>query len=148
MSLPDKYDYKAENVQDIFPDMKNLYSLTNNRDSEYQSFMKNFAYLVGVDCWACTVDTEILWNSYDFTSYKTRIIEQTLRSKIIDKPSVLWANIFRNKKDTEVKIYMYSCASHRLVINYTPGDEDTGTLKVNLEFQDEAAFLRLKELKG
>jgi hypothetical protein len=78
---------------------------TRFKFDEFDKLNKIIQEYLGGDCWAITINSEIIYNNYDKTRNANKIITQdTLRNHIIDKPLLLFGLFEQDKK---IVIYMF-----------------------------------------
>lgn len=85
---------------------------------EFQNMIKSF---LGADCWAMTVDNELIFNSYLDNSKAIRsfIEEDLIRDKILKNPHEnLLVYLHRRKKNAQIRIYMFYEDSWTINIDY------------------------------
>jgi len=77
---------------------------TRFKYDEFDKLNKIIQEYLGGDCWAITINSEIIYNNYDKTrNAKDIIIQNILRNHIIDNPSLLFGLFEHDKK---IVIYM------------------------------------------
>ena len=89
-----------------------------NPEAYHGEFLKELAENISADSWALTVDDEIIFNEYVEKTVKEQIMEGVLRNRIADEPHQLFLDMFRNKKDGTVTVYMFGDCPWFLVIHY------------------------------
>lgn len=92
---------------------------------ELRSFYKDvISCYTESDCWALTVNDEILWNSYKpDRSYKEIVEENITRQLIINNPHHVFVNVLLRNIDTTIIIYMFQYNSFGIHIEYKASDE-------------------------
>ena len=128
MSLP-ILSYKPTKIND---DIKSTYNM-----NDLYEMIKEY---VGADCWAMTVNDEILWNSYNENSmtFKDLILESSIRSIVIDNPHTLFCKIFHRRTPAKIVIYMFGSDSWGIIINYDGNKiNDNGNFNVHVAYSSE-----------
>jgi hypothetical protein len=83
------------------------YSIDSNYPSNYSEFCNEFKEYVSGDCYAITVNDEILYNSYEPKSIRDSLQDDMVRQMIIDAPHNFFAKLFRKKEDARVIVYIF-----------------------------------------
>ena len=80
-----------------------------NDTSQYDEFLEEFTAYVSGDCHAITIDDEILYNSYDYNEKSVREIiqEKAIRGTIINDPHSIFVQLFIEKRNSKVILYMF-----------------------------------------
>ena len=91
------------------PDQPRPCNQKRNRKDDLDKIYEVISDLVGADCWAVTVDNDILYNQYDSEkTIRDRIIDGMVRDQIIKTPHArLLVHLFRARKPAVVNIYMF-----------------------------------------
>jgi hypothetical protein len=111
-NLP-KIDYTAMDIP------SKSYSLNDNL--QYKELQENISEHIEGDCWAVTVNGEILYNSYEPKSYRNKILDSLVRNEITENiHGSLFVELIRNNKDGKVVLYMFGIqATWFMVIYYS-----------------------------
>jgi hypothetical protein len=98
-------------------------SYTTAKMSEYESLCDLISDLVAADCWAVTINDEILFNSYNRDMpIKKHIKEELIRDKIIKNPhTAILMHINRKQTNFIIKIYMFGQSCWCSSIVYSDG---------------------------
>jgi hypothetical protein len=95
-----------------------------SRDIDKQSYkdlenlIKDF---IGSDCWAVTIDDDVIFNSYPSNKKKIRdsIMEEMIRDKMIENPHENFlVYIHRRRQNAKVRIYMFCGHPWTMNIDY------------------------------
>jgi hypothetical protein len=106
----------------------------------YEELLTCIKNYVGADCWAVTVNDEIVFNSYPREdkprSIKEEIENDMIRHAILKNPhSSVLVHIMRRRLPTTIKIHMFCINGYVLVINYLPTQEDqANSVDYTIEF--------------
>jgi hypothetical protein len=110
-----------------------IYLVDDNNDPEIIKQSKGnmldlynaISYLVGADCWAVTINDEILFNCYDQEKpIRDRILDNLVRKQIVDEPHrSIFVHFFRSQTPVIVRIYMYGSNSAVYQIEFDPNQE-------------------------
>lgn len=111
-SLP-KIDYTAMDTP------SKCYSL--NDDLQYKELKENISEHIEGDCWAVTVNDEILYNSYEPKSPRDKILDSLVRNEITENiHGSLFVELIRSKQDGKIVLYMFGInATWFMVIYYS-----------------------------
>ena len=94
------------------------------RDIDMESYLKLtklVSEFVGSDCWAVSVNDEVLFDSYNdhLKSYTKRILEDVVRNQVIEDPHhSIFVHFIRCAKDADMRIYMFRDRPWTMNINY------------------------------
>jgi len=103
-------------------DFKTLLYYTSDIDKQsYQQFQKIIQDFVGADCWALTVDDNIVFNSFpeNENDIRTEITDDLIRDKIIENPhGSLLVHLIRRNRNARIRIYMFCSYSWTMNIDY------------------------------
>lgn len=120
-------------------DIKKEYFFSNTQSyQELQNMIKDY---VGADCWAITVNDEIVFNSYlDNSKHIRRFIEEdVIRDKILEDPhGNLLVYIHRRKANARIRIYMLNIYSWTINIDYVFNEK-----KFLISYSQSEEFKRL-----
>lgn len=101
----------------------------SNIKSEYESFQKIIKSYVDASCYAMTENDNIIFNTYPDVSVRDKLIEENIRSSIIENPQTLLYEMFDKYEDFKLEIYMFpSKSSYKIIIDY---DNDSGFFYVS-----------------
>lgn len=105
------YDYEME-----------TYLYYNFDPQSYETLMGHVKSFVGADCWAITVDKQIVFSNYNqnYRSYRQRILDSVVRQEIYDNPHSLFVHFHREKKPLRIRIYMFQKHTWCMNIDYDP----------------------------
>ena len=94
-------------------------------EDNYELLKQVFTDYIGADCWALTVNDEIIFNSYDLAKpLREQLIESGIRSMLYMNPhSNLLSTINRKGQVAVIEIYMFESAPFKLVFNYDPTNQ-------------------------
>ncbi len=98
-----------------------LLSEYNSDSYDYELLCKLITDYVSADCWAFTVDDEIIFNNYE-TKEKIcdYLQEQLFRKAIIENVhSNILLNIRKRNKDSIIEIYMFQSTPWKIQITYS-----------------------------
>lgn len=92
--------------------------------SNYINFIQQLENYIGGDCWAIVVNGNIIFNSYEDKSIREQIIDENIRTEIMNGIHYnIFANFFREEKDAVMNIYMFCkesyCINVHFEINYS-----------------------------
>jgi|SRR3989304_7634334 len=92
---------------------------------DYHQFYKIFKDLIGGDCWALTVNDEIIFNSIDKNRpIREYICDDMIRTALIDVPHKLFVHLFRAHREASVCVYIYEHDSFVYHIRFVPLPDD------------------------
>jgi hypothetical protein len=94
-------------------------SYVYNIPNEYDDFIQLFKDMISSDCWALVVDEQIIFNSYQNKSLRNKLLDKVVRNHIIDNPHSLLCELFVNKKDAKIVVYMFGQNSWFMVTNFS-----------------------------
>jgi len=93
-----------------------LYYAPNLDSESYEQLEKLIQTFVGADCWAVTVNNQVLFNSYYKKNIRNYILDDMVRDRIIENPHAnLLVYLFRRKVDTRIRLYMFG--GHTWTVN-------------------------------
>lgn len=95
-------------------------------DEDYSKLLTLIQEYVGADCWAFTINNEILFNSYnnETKTFKQVLEEKIIRDKIIESAHSILCEVNRRNVDTRIDIYMFSKPeSYNLMIRYVADEQ-------------------------
>jgi hypothetical protein len=103
----------------------------------YTEFYKMLKEHIEADCWAMTIDQEILWNTYneDSMTYKQLLTENNIRTTVSKNPHNLLCHIFRKDRPARIAIYMFESHSWGIIINY-----ENKKFTVNISYESEEVY--------
>lgn len=97
---------------------------------EYEQFLDEFEDHLGADCWALTVNEEIIINSYhEHRPLREKLMDKIIRDAILGEPHSLFVNINRSHVNTRIIVYMFQRDPWFLVIDYDPAAKTYTTNK-------------------
>jgi hypothetical protein len=114
-----KVEHQYEPEIEIVNDVKKEYD--GDDQSSYIEFQNMIKSFLEADCWAMTVNNEVIFNSYlDNSKLIRSFIEETLiRDKILKDPhSNLLVYLYRQKINAQIRIYMFYKNSWTINIDY------------------------------
>jgi hypothetical protein len=88
----------------------------------YDYFLNKFKEIVSSDCWSVVVDNQIIFNSYEPKSIRDKLLDNIVKDYIIENPHSIFYELFRNKKDSKIVVYMMQVNTWFMVINYSAND--------------------------
>ena len=122
-SLP-KIDYTAMDTP------SKCYSLNDNL--QYKELQEIISEHVEGDCWAVTVNDEILYSSYEPKSKREQILDSLVRKEITENVhSSLFVELFRAKQDGKVVLYMFGIHATWFMIIYYSAARELFTVEYN-----------------
>ena len=83
-----------------------------NDRQQYNEFRDEISLYFSGDCWAITINDEILYNAYEEKSVKAQIQDEIVRGKIIENPLILL------RKAGRVIIYLFGDTPWFVAIHY------------------------------
>jgi hypothetical protein len=113
---------------------------TNNKE-EYPKLMELATEYIGADCWALTVNDEIIFNSYETYqkegTFNQDILNDIKHDAISDAPHrYLLCKINNSLVDIDVNIYMFGTDSYKLNIHYSAAEKTyTCTMYMSAEYE-------------
>lgn len=93
----------------MFKGLKPTTFIDCNNQEQIESFYTTVKDILGADCWALTIDGEILYNSYNNAKpMLEKINDKMVRNTLInDIHGILFVDFFRGKKDRTLILYMF-----------------------------------------
>ena len=88
---------------------------------QYKEFQDEILNYVSGDCYAITLDDEILYNSYKEKSVREQLQDDMIRDKIIDDPHRLFVKLFRKNVSARVIVYLFGENPWFVAVYYKPG---------------------------
>lgn len=114
-----KVEHPYEPATDIVDGVKKEYDIQDKNSYEsFQNMMKSF---IGSDCWAVTVNDEVIFDSYldNSKSIRSFIEEDLIRDKILEDPhGSLLVYLHRRRTNARIRIYMFYQDSWTMNIDY------------------------------
>lgn len=104
----------SNNKEEILPlwITKNIYAINDTYNKEdYKILNTILSDLIESDCHGVTVDNEVVYNGFDIEkmSFRESINEKLIRDRLISNiHSSLLIKIHRNKKDSIIRIFIFS----------------------------------------
>ena len=96
----DPANFAEHNLPKIeYYEMKPSKTYSVKSKSCYADFGDEFVECVSGDCYAITVDDEILYNAYEQKSIRDSLQDDSIRQMIISNPHDLFVKLFRKKKE-------------------------------------------------
>jgi hypothetical protein len=89
--------------------------------NSYEAFQNMLKDFISADCWAVTVDDEIIFSGYldPSKSIRSFIEEAVIRDKILEDPHAnLLVYLHRRKSNARIRIYMFYTSSWTINIDY------------------------------
>jgi hypothetical protein len=90
---------------------------------QYNEFRDDFISYISDDCYAITLNDEIIFNMYKEQLVREDYLDEMIREKIIDNPDVLFNKIFRKKEAARVIVYMSGENPYFVAVYYSPDCE-------------------------
>lgn len=87
---------------------------------QYNEFKDDFISYISGDCYAITLNDEIIFNMYKEQLVRDDYLDEMIREKIIDTPDVLFNKIFRKNESARVIVYMSGEDPYFVAVYYTP----------------------------
>jgi hypothetical protein len=108
-----KIDYTAMDTP------SKCYSL--NDDLQYKELQEIISEHIEGDCWAVTINDEILYNSYEPKSPRDKILDSLVRNELTENiHRSLFVELIRVRQDGKVVLYMFGThATWFMVIYYS-----------------------------
>ena len=85
---------------------------------EYEAFLAILKEYLEGDCWALTVDKEVIFNAYRKLTVKQELESHILRDKFVDCPHLLFTEMIDKEEDAHVVVYMHGKNTRWLDIRY------------------------------
>lgn len=88
---------------------------------DYHNLLTLIQEYVGADCWAFTINDEIIFNSYnnETKTFKQILEENIIRDKIIENAHSILCEVNSRNVDARIDIYMFPKPhSYRLMIRF------------------------------
>ena len=98
-----------------------LFSAINN---DYNVFLFRIADIIAGECFAITVNNEVVFNKKSAVSPREKIIDSMVSSEIISNPHILFAPILERKLNTVIHLYMAPVVPWFVIIFYDPSTEE------------------------
>ena len=122
-SLP-KIDYTAMDTP------SKCYCL--NDEIQYKELQEIILEHIEGDCWAVTVNDEILYNFYEQKSKREQILDSLVRNEIVENMhSSLFVELIRNKQDGKIVLYMFGYQATWFMIIYYSFARELFTVEYN-----------------
>jgi hypothetical protein len=99
---------------ELYPSNTHYIRITEGYDECCEEFLE----CVAGDCYAITVDDEILCNFYEPKSVREYLQDNTIRQNIIDCPKALFDTLMKREKNARVMVYMSEITPWFLAIYY------------------------------
>jgi hypothetical protein len=94
----------------------------------YEAFLQRMRELLVGDCFAITVNDEVVYNRIVQKPVRERILDRLVRDVFTSNPHVIFEPIFDKYENSIIKFYMYPDAPWFVYIVYNP---DTEVLRVS-----------------
>ena len=85
---------------------------------EYEAFLAILKEYLEGDCWALTVDKEVIFNTYRELTVKQQLESYILRDKLVDCPHLLFVEMMKKEENGHVVLYMHGTNTRWLDIRY------------------------------
>jgi len=121
--LPEVNLHYTPNFSEEFKKEYYTRDVDKNSYNELEILIKK---LVGDDCWAITVDNQIVFDSYNDNSKSIRsfIEDDVIRDKILESPhAYLLVHVNRRKTNSKIRIYMNYLDTWTVNIEYIVSEE-------------------------
>lgn len=114
-----KVEYPYEPEANMVNGVQKVYEAEDK--NTYEAFQNMIKEFIGSDCWAMTVNDEVIFDSYldNSKSIRSFIEEDVIRDKILDNPHQnLLVYLHRRKSNAHIRIYMFYSEPWTLNIEY------------------------------
>ena len=109
-----------------FQDIDKEYDTRDINEESYQKLEKVIKYFLEGDCWALTVDNEVVFNSYkdNMKTIRSQIEAEMVRDKILESPhGYLLVFLHRRKTNAKIRIYMFYEYTWTVNIDYVVSED-------------------------
>lgn len=114
-----KVEYPYEPEANMVNGVQKVYEAEDK--NTYEAFQNMIKKFVGADCWAMTVNDEVIFDSYldNSKSIRSFIEEDVIRDKIFNNPhETLLVYLHRRNANARIRIYMFYSEPWTLNIEY------------------------------
>jgi hypothetical protein len=122
MIIDNKMEFLPVVTNTVKDDDDTLQPCIYDNDS-YDNFLNIFKELVSADCWALVVDDQMIFNSYQPKSLRNKLLDKIVRDYIIENPHSIFCELFRNKKNSKIVVYMFQVNTWFMVIDYLANND-------------------------